>query len=400
MNIIEKIMNLWRHRGQKALPEAQMINSQNKNRKCILQINNNSQPTKLDMEIDNFLKAYSNIIENVDEAQPINTTKMAYDALVTMQGKEPTQEEYQNNDYMEQELLKRLYSEKKYNIQYQGTKERTVFYHIKSKGYEMPQFENMLRLYINCNNGNISELSNLILSCNQNPNFYMKFIRKLLFTIILIIIIICSIILLIGKNYYNKALKEKPLITKIDEVTGKENFVKFEDMSADYRNAVISVEDHRFYDHGPVDFIAIGRAIFTNVKNKELQEGGSTITQQVAKNIIFSQDKSWVRKVGEIFASYDLEKNYSKKEIFELYVNTAYFGDGYYGIYDASYGYYNKSPKDLNLDEASMLAGVPNAPSVYAPTVNPNLAKKRQYHVLNKMNEYGYITKEEALSIK
>ena len=138
----------------------------------------------------------------------------------------------------------------------------------------------------------------------------------------------------------------------------------------------------------------------TTVKNKELQEGGSTITQQVAKNVIFSQDKSWVRKVGEIFASYDLEKNYSKKEIFELYVNTAYFGDGYYGIYDASYGYYNKSPKDLNLDEASMLAGVPNAPSVYAPTVNPNLAKKRQYHVLNKMNEYGYITKEEALSIK
>ena len=83
-----------------------------------------------------------------------------------------------------------------------------------------------------------------------------------------------------------------------------------------------------------------------------------------------------------------------------MYVNTAYFGDGYYGIYDASYGYYNKSPKDLNLDEASMLAGVPNAPSVYDPTVNPNLAKKRQYHVLNKMNEYGYITKEEALSIK
>lgn len=179
MNIIEKIINLWRHRGQKALPEAQMSNSQNKklnkNRKYILQINKHNQPTKLEIEIDNFLKAYSNIIENVDEAQPINTTKMA---LVTMQGKEPTQEEYQNNDYMEQELLKRLYSEKKYNIQYQGTKERTVFYHIKSKGYKMPQFENMVRLYINCNNGNISELSNLILSCNQNPNFYMKFVSN------------------------------------------------------------------------------------------------------------------------------------------------------------------------------------------------------------------------------
>ena len=228
----------------------------------------------------------------------------------------------------------------------------------------------------------------------------MKFIKKLFIAIILLIIILCSIILLIGHSYYSKALKEKPLITRVQEITSQDNFVKFEDMSSYYRNAVISVEDHRFYDHGPIDFIAIGRAIFTNIKNGELQEGGSTITQQVAKNIVFNQERSWLRKVGEIFSAYDLEKNYTKKEIFELYVNTAYFGDGYYGIYEASYGYYNKSPKDLNLDEASMLAGVPNAPSVYAPTVNPDLAKKRQYHVLNKMLEYGYITKDESLSIK
>ena len=228
----------------------------------------------------------------------------------------------------------------------------------------------------------------------------MKFIKKLIISIILLIIVACSIVFLIGQSYYSKALKEKPLLTRVEEITSKENFVKFEDMSSYYRNAVISVEDHRYYDHGPVDFIAIARAIFINIKNGELQEGGSTITQQVAKNIVFSQEQSWVRKVGEIFAAYDLEKNYTKKEIFELYVNTAYFGDGYYGIYDASYGYYNKSPKDLNLDESSMLAGVPNAPSVYAPTVNPDLAKKRQYHVLNTMLEYGYITKDESLSIK
>ena len=228
----------------------------------------------------------------------------------------------------------------------------------------------------------------------------MKFIRKLLFAIFLLIIIICSIFFLIGHSYYSKALKEKPLISRVDEITQRENFVKFEDMSSYYRNAVISVEDHRFYDHGPVDFIAIARAFFTNVKNGELQEGGSTITQQVAQNVIFSQEQSWLRKLGEIFAAYDLEKNYTKNEIFELYVNTSYFGDGYYGIYDASYGYYKKSPRDLNLDEASMLAGVPNAPSVYAPTVNPDLAKKRQYHVLNTMLEYGYITKDEASLIK
>ena len=228
----------------------------------------------------------------------------------------------------------------------------------------------------------------------------MKFIRKFLFAIFLLIIIICSIFFLIGHSYYSKALKEKPLISRVDEITQRENFVKFEDMSSYYRNAVISVEDHRFYDHGPVDFIAIARAFFTNVKNGELQEGGSTITQQVAKNVIFSQEQSWLRKLGEIFAAYDLEKNYTKNEIFELYVNTSYFGDGYYGIYDASYGYYKKSPRDLNLDESSMLAGVPNAPSVYAPTVNPDLAKKRQYHVLNTMLEYGYITKDEASLIK
>ena len=228
----------------------------------------------------------------------------------------------------------------------------------------------------------------------------MKFIRKLFIAIIVLVIIICSFIFLVGHFYYVKALKEKPLITRVDEITNKENFVKFEDMSSYYRNAVISVEDHRYYDHGPVDFIAICRAFYTNIKNGEFREGGSTITQQVAKNVVLSQERSWIRKIAEIFAAFDLEKNYSKREIFELYVNTSYFGDGYYGIYQASFGYYNKSPKDLNLDEASILAGVPNAPSVYAPTINLNLAKKRQYHVLNKMLEYGYITKNEALSVK
>lgn len=228
----------------------------------------------------------------------------------------------------------------------------------------------------------------------------MKFIKKLFIAIIILFFLICSIIFLVGHSYYTKALKEKPLITRVDEIKNQENFVKFEDMSTYYRNAVISVEDHRYYDHGPVDFIAIARAIFTNIKNGELREGGSTITQQVAKNVIFNQEPTWVRKVAEVFAAYDLEKNYTKKEIFELYVNTSYFGDGYYGIYEASYGYYKKPPKDLNLDESSMLAGVPNAPSIYAPTVNPDLAKKRQYHVLNTMLQYGYISKDEALSIK
>ena len=227
----------------------------------------------------------------------------------------------------------------------------------------------------------------------------MKIAKKVFLFICISIILVLAIFCIIGYSTYSSALKDEPLLTKISSITSQDNFVKFSDLSEDYRNAVIAVEDHRFYDHGPVDFIAIARALYVNLTNWELREGGSTITQQVAKNVIFSQEESFTRKLGEIFAAYDLEKNYSKNEIFELYVNTSYFGDGYYGIYDASMGYYNKLPNDLTLDEASMLAGVPNAPSVYAPTVNPDLAKKRQSHVLNKMVEYGYITSEEANSI-
>ena len=227
----------------------------------------------------------------------------------------------------------------------------------------------------------------------------MKLFKKLLIFLLIILIVALSIAFIIGFSYYSKALKEKPLLSRVEEVTNKEHFVSFDDLPDNYINAVIAVEDHRYYDHGAVDFIGIARAIWVNIKNRELQEGGSTITQQLAKNLVFTQAETAERKLGEFFAAYDLEKNFSKNEIFELYVNSSYFGDGYYGIYDASMGYYKKEPKDLTLDEASMLAGIPNAPSVYAPSVNPDLAKKRQKHVLNKMVEYGYIFQQDADSI-
>ena len=227
-----------------------------------------------------------------------------------------------------------------------------------------------------------------------------KFLLKLIIIIFIILIIISSFVFIIGYGYYTNTLHDKSLTERVEEITNKDHFVKFEDLSDNYINAVIAVEDHRYYEHGAVDFIAVARALFTNIRDGEFDEGGSTITQQVAKNVIFNQDKTLIRKIGEIFGAFDLEKNYSKNEILALYVNSNYFGDGYYGIYDASMGYYNKEPKDLNLDEASMLAGIPNAPSVYAPTVNPDLSKKRQSHVLNKMVEYGYIAKEEADKIK
>lgn len=227
----------------------------------------------------------------------------------------------------------------------------------------------------------------------------MKFIKKLLIILLILLLLAGTFIFLIGYGYYSNTLHEKSLAERVEEITSKEHFVSFDQLSENYINAVIAVEDHRYYEHGPVDFIGIARALYTNIRDGKFDEGGSTITQQVAKNVIFNQEKTLIRKVGEIFGAYDLEKNYTKNEIFALYVNSSYFGDGYYCIYDASMGYYNKEPKDLTLAEASMLAGVPNAPSVYSPSVNPDLAKKRQKHVLNKMVEYGYITQDEANKI-
>lgn len=227
----------------------------------------------------------------------------------------------------------------------------------------------------------------------------MKFIRKLFVFLIILLTLACSFLFLIGYGYYSNTLHEKSLTRRVEEVTKKEHYISFENLPKNYINAVVATEDRRYYSHGPVDFIGIARAFYTNIRDKDFDEGGSTITQQVAKNVIFNQDKTLIRKVGEIFASYDLEKNYSKDEILAIYANSCYFGNGYYSIYDASMGYYNKEPKDLNLSEASMLAGVPNAPSLYAPTVNMDLAKKRQSHVLKKMVENGYITQSEADSV-
>ena len=228
----------------------------------------------------------------------------------------------------------------------------------------------------------------------------MKFIKKIFKFLLLLLILLTLFVFLVGSDYYDKTLQEKSLTERVEAITNKKNYTSFSELSPIYVNAVIATEDHRYYKHGPIDLIGIGRAMYSNIKNKEFREGGSTITQQVSKNVIFNQDKTLIRKIGELFGAFDLEKNYSKEEIFALYVNSSYFGDGYYSIYDACKGYFNKLPKDLNLDEATILAGIPNAPSLYSPTVNMELCRKRQSHVLNKMVENGYITEAEASLVK
>lgn len=227
----------------------------------------------------------------------------------------------------------------------------------------------------------------------------MKVVKNIIIFIILIVIIAGSIITYKGYTIYKQALDEISVKDKVAEIKSQENYTKIEDMPEFYLNAVIAVEDHRFYNHGAIDIISIGRAIYTNIRYMELREGGSTITQQLAKNIYFDQSKTFLRKIAEIFMAFEIEDNCSKDEILELYLNTSYFGDGYYCVKEAANGYFDKEPIEMNEYESSMLAGIPNAPSVYAPTKNPDLATQRQRQVLEKMVKYEYITEEEKDNI-
>jgi membrane peptidoglycan carboxypeptidase len=227
----------------------------------------------------------------------------------------------------------------------------------------------------------------------------MKFIKKFLTGVIVIIFIICGIIFYQGYDLYTKAITELPISEMVENVRSKESFCSIKELPQNYINAVVAVEDRRFYLHNGIDLISIGRAVATDIKERSFVEGGSTITQQVAKNNLFTQEKKATRKVAEIFAARDLEKNYTKDEIFEIYVNTSYFGDGYYSVKEASNGYFDKDPKDMDLYECTLLAGIPNAPSVYAPTKNPDLARQRQAQVIEKMVTNNYLTEEEAQTI-
>ena len=224
----------------------------------------------------------------------------------------------------------------------------------------------------------------------------MKIIKKIIFFIILVSIITVTVLFFSGYKLYKNKLEEINFLEQIETIRSSEYFTKKEDMATQYVDAVLAAEDHRFYDHGPIDVIAIIRAIYTNIKELDFVEGGSTITQQVAKNVFFTGEETATRKIAEMFMAYKLEKNYSKDDIFEIYVNTSYFGSGYYSIKEASEGYYDKEPKELTLSEAAMLAGIPNAPGVYDLNVNPDLAKQRQKIVINKMIRHGYLTEEEA----
>lgn len=227
----------------------------------------------------------------------------------------------------------------------------------------------------------------------------MKFIKKIFNFLLCCIIVIVALTINDGYLLYKSAIVQMPLENKVEQIKNIENYTKIEELPETYIDAVISVEDHRFYTHKGIDLISIGRAVINDIIAMSFVEGGSTLTQQLAKNTYFTQEKTIKRKIAEIFMALNFEKNYTKEEILEFYLNTSYFGEGCYTVKDAADVYFDKDPIEMTDYECILLAGIPNAPSIYAPTRNPELAKERQLQVIEKMIKYEALTKEEANEI-
>lgn len=234
----------------------------------------------------------------------------------------------------------------------------------------------------------------------KRKNKLLLNIRNIIILIVLIVFSILLVTVINGYNMYKDAISKISIEDRIAMLNDTDYYTNIKDIPDDFEHAIVSIEDHRFYEHGAIDMLSIGRAIVTNIVDMKLTEGGSTITQQLAKNMYFSQEKKFTRKIAEIFVAYDLQKLYDKDEILEYYLNIIYFGDGYYGIGQASQGYYKKSPSELTLYEQTLLAGLPNAPSAYALGSNSDLAKQRQNYVIDAMAEYNYLDENIANELK
>ena len=161
------------------------------------------------------------------------------------------------------------------------------------------------------------------------------------------------------------------------------------------RKALLAIEDHDFYKHGALDFTGIARAFLANMKAGEVRQGGSTLTQQMVKNVFLSSEQTFARKAEEAVLATWVERKYSKDEVLEMYFNSTYFGAGAYGIRDAAGKYFGKEPALLTIPESAMLAAMPYAPSALNPYENPTGCAKRVKLVLREMLRYGYIGNTE-----
>lgn len=196
-----------------------------------------------------------------------------------------------------------------------------------------------------------------------------KIIFRLFVIIILIALIFCGFYAYQGYKVYQDVIEEKNIEQRVAELQNKEDYVKLYEIADVYVELVVESEDHRFYQHHGVDYIGLTRAMLTNLATWSYKEGGSTITQQLAKNLCLSFEKSLDRKFAEVFIAWQLERDYSKDEILEMYLNITYLGEGNYGIKAASNYYYNVEPSKLTKEQAEVLVRTLKSPSVYNPSI-------------------------------
>ncbi|MGP4082285.1 transglycosylase domain-containing protein [Pseudalkalibacillus sp. R45] len=224
-------------------------------------------------------------------------------------------------------------------------------------------------------------------------------------------VILCSLLVYVAIVFAgNYVIDEKDLVmssasTLVDEdgntitklYAQNRELVKIDEVPEHVQEAFIAVEDRRFYDHPGIDFQAITRALYKDILSGSRVEGGSTITQQLAKNIFLSHEKTLLRKTKEATIAINLERKYTKKKILEMYLNQIYFGHGAYGIQAASKLFFNKDVSELTLEDGALLAGLPKAPSGYSPIAHPEKSKDRRNTVLSLMERLDYIPAEEAV---
>lgn len=177
--------------------------------------------------------------------------------------------------------------------------------------------------------------------------------------------------------------------------TNRTKGVKIEELPKYVPNAVVAIEDERFYEHGGFDIKGIARAFFSNLFAGQITGGGSTLTQQLTKNALLSPERTYKRKAEELFLAVKIEKVYSKNEILQMYLNQVYFGSGAWGISNASKKYFDKNITNVSVSEAAMLAGLLHSPNYLDPYKNYNLAMKRRNTVLSKMKELGFINSSQ-----
>lgn len=191
------------------------------------------------------------------------------------------------------------------------------------------------------------------------------------------------------------------LTTLVQQAESKDSFVSYNDLPNTLIRATVSIEDHRFFEHEGFDMVGIARALLSQINENLLKSGGSTITQQLAKNLYGQYDSTFAWKMAEFYAARELESRYSKSEIFALYVNVINYGNDYTGIQEASEGYFGKEPSDLSDAQCTILAGIPQTPNKYALVSQENVqnAKERQKLILNAMVTYKYLNQNQADAI-